>query len=376
MKKWDKFEVNYLKENYETKTNREISKVITRSNKALIYMAMKLGLKKTQETICQARRHKSFEITKELLEKMYLRDKKSIRKIALELKFGKNTIAHYLNKFNMPLRTTSEANKSFYKKGGKVWKEGLTKKTDKRIEKATEKMKESWNKKRAIRFSIIEKKFDIPIKDLIGNLYWNDKLNQEEIAKKLELSRVIIINLMKFHNIKKRLNYQHISSLKGENHSMYGKKWEETYGIEEAKKLKAELSIRSRTNIIKRLSNNEMPFINTKIEKKLAKAMENKGIKFIHQYPIDNKFVCDFAIPEFKIMIECDGDYWHANPRIYNKNNLNQIQKRKVQTDKFKDIYLSKKGWKVLRFFESDIKKSIANCISSIEKTINSSQII
>ena len=71
------------------------------------------------------------------------------------------------------------------------------------------------------------------------------------------------------------------------------------------------------------------------------------------------------------MIIECDGDYWHANPKIYDRLNLTKTQISNVSRDKFKDICLSKKGWKVFRFFESDIHKNFKNCTNILEAEIS-----
>ena len=205
------------------------------------------------------------------------------------------------------------------------------------------------------------------IQDLINDLYWKEGLTQEKIAKKLELPRELIIELMKKLEVSKRPNYEYIASLKGINHPQYGKKWEDLYGFEGAKKRKKEMSLISRKRIIKRLENNEMPFFNTNIEKKIANELIKRKIPFIQQYPLNNKFVCDFAILQFKIIIECDGDYWHSNPLIYNINNLDKRQKNNLNRDKFKDLYLTKNGWKVFRFFESEINHSVKDCVDKVE---------
>jgi len=126
------------------------------------------------------------------------------------------------------------------------------------------------------------------------------------------------------------------------------------------------MSLRARKNIIRRLKNNEMPFLNTKIEIKIGKELTKRQISYISQYPLDKKFVCDFVLIPFNIVIECDGDYWHANPKIYPPADLNKTQLEKVKRDKFKDLYLSKKGWKIFRFFESDINKSPEKCVDKI----------
>jgi len=140
-----------------------------------------------------------------------------------------------------------------------------------------------------------------------------------------------------------------------------------------AKELREKASIKSRKAIIKRISNNEFPSLNTQIELSISKEMNKRKIFFISQFNIDNKFVCNFAIPLSKLIIECDGDYWHGNPSLYPKETLDKRQKMNIYRDKIKDEYLNQKGWNVLRSYESDIKKSSFNCVNKIEEAINNS---
>lgn len=307
-------------------------------------------------------------INKELLEKLYLEDKKSFRKIAHDLNVGKTTIEYYIKKFGIKRRSYDDARKLCSKELG--WTRGLTKKDDERILNLANSIKKAFERKRKEKILNIENKFGKPIKDLLEFFYWQENLSQQEISKKLMVDRSIIIELMKKFNIPKRPKYQYISSLKGLNHPQYGKTWEEIMGHEMTIKRKRETSIRFRKLTIQRLENNNFPFFNTKIEKKIAKKLINRKIPFVKQFRIENRFVCDFAIPLYKIIIECDGDYWHANPKFYSNNQLTKTQKNKITTDKLKDNLLRKKGWTVLRFFESDINNDINKCIIEIENTI------
>jgi len=370
VKKWSDKELIYLKDNYKTKINKEICDVLHRSSSSVRFMASKLELRKNEEVVCKARKHTNIELSKEILEKLYLKDKKSVRKIAKEIGLGRNTILYYLNKYNILRRSISEANKSFYSDGGKIWKAGLTKENDKRVFIATEKMKLTKKRQKEEKIKVIEEKIKMPLKEAINKFYWIDNLTQEKIAKSLGMPRERIIRLMKEFDLSKRPNFEFISKLKGKNHPSYGKKWEDIYGVEEAKKLKAKRSAWGRENIIKRLKNNQMPFSNTKIERIMARALAKRNIPYLTQYEIDNKFVCDFALPKHRIIIECDGDYWHANPLFYDINKLGLRQKRNTQRDRFKNEYLKRKGWKVLRFFESDIKKSPSECVNIVEEQI------
>lgn len=343
---------------------------LNRSARGIYFQAHLLKLKKDKITVDRSHKHREVEVTKELLEKLYYREDKSIRKIAKELNLGKNTISYYLKKYAIKRRNISEAGKLFYKNGGKIWKTGLTKYSDNRIAIATKKMKETKMKKKEAKIKDKEREIGTTLACAINNFYWNENLTQEQISKKLQIDRGEVIELMKKFDISKKPNFRVIASLKGKNHSMYGKTWEDVYGLEGAKKWKKEYSLKMRSNIIKRLKNNEMPFSNTIIEKVLGEEMNKRGINFLAQYDLDDKFVCDFAIPKYKIVIECDGDYWHANPTIYDLTHLDIRQIKNLNRDKFKNYYLRKKGWLILRFFESDIKNSVSTCVDKIEEQI------
>ncbi len=369
MRNWTQKEIDYLKKNYPKKLNKELGDSLKRSLSSINYRVSKHGLKKDYDFYCKSRKKYIHEFSKKLFEELYLKKKKSIREIAKEVGLGRNTVDYYLKKFKIPKRSRSEAN---YLGSLKYpnWKKGLNKEIDPRLKLMGKKIKATYAKKRNQKLKEIEEEWNKPLSKLINDFYWKENHTQEKIAKKLKLSRDLVIQLMKDHNISKRPNFEFISSLKGKNHSMYGKKWEDIYGVEKAKKRKERLSLKMRKNMIKRLKNKEIPFLNTKIEKKIAYELTRRSIPFIHQYPVDKKFVCDFALPVFDIIIECDGDYWHANPKIYEFKNLDLRQNRKVQTDRFKDKYLKKKGWKVFRFFETEINRNLRKCMDKIEKEI------
>ncbi len=307
-------------------------------------------------------------ITKNLLEKLYYKDNKSMRKIASELNLGKTTVEYYFKKFNIKRRTREEANRLSSKEHG--WTRGLTKEKDERIARLSRSIKETYTAKRKERIRKIEEKFGKPMKELLIDLYENQKMSQEQISRKIGYDRRIVIDLMREFQISKRPKYQYISSLKGKNHSMFGKTWDKIYVKKEADKRRKDHSKRFRELTMRRLNNNEFPFFDTSIEIAMAKALLKEKILFVKQFNIDNKFSCDFALPQYKIIIECDGDYWHANPKIYNQKNIDKRQAMNLKRDKFKDLYLTKKGWVVLRFFESDINKDISKCIRKIKSKI------
>ena len=117
---------------------------------------------------------------------------------------------------------------------------------------------------------------------------------------------------------------------------------------------------------------------NTKPERQIKEEIVKRGYKekidFIHQYKFMNKFMCDFCFPKQKIVIECDGDFWHANPNEFsNKEKLHPHQIKSISRDKSKTAYITKidqGSWTLLRFWESDIEKDVSKCVDRIEEVI------
>jgi very-short-patch-repair endonuclease len=107
----------------------------------------------------------------------------------------------------------------------------------------------------------------------------------------------------------------------------------------------------------------------TSIEKSLEREFALRGIKVQRQFQLWNNGelirVADFAIPECKILVECDGDFWHANPEKYTQN-LKACQQRILQKDKEKDALSVALGWKVFRFYESEIHQNASYCVDKI----------
>lgn len=91
----------------------------------------------------------------------------------------------------------------------------------------------------------------------------------------------------------------------------------------------------------------------SKIEEIMYRALSKKGIEVRRQYPIAGRYLADFCIPSMKVIIECDGDYWHSLPEI-------------SERDKKRDLYLKKDGWKVLHFFEREIREDASSCVDKI----------
>ena len=71
-----------------------------------------------------------------------------------------------------------------------------------------------------------------------------------------------------------------------------------------------------------------------------------------------NNFLVDFYLPNYNLVIECDGDYWHSNPLIYNGKELDKIQLKNIDRDRRKEEMLRSNEIDFIRFWEYDIKNN------------------
>lgn len=102
----------------------------------------------------------------------------------------------------------------------------------------------------------------------------------------------------------------------------------------------------------------------TDIEVVMAKSLECAGLIFVKQYRIDEKswHVYDFYIPEYKMLVETDGDFWHG--RIGRIERSWYPRQRKI--DKIVSSYAERRGYKVIRFWGTDVLKNTDECIREV----------
>ena len=111
----------------------------------------------------------------------------------------------------------------------------------------------------------------------------------------------------------------------------------------------------------------------TDIEKLFEKILEELEIPFQSKFRIYDKEKVNFWFKEYdfllvntKILIEVDGDYWHGNQNIFNE--LSDFQKSVQINDEIKEKFANTKGYDVVRFWGSDIKKNIDDVKNKIKE--------
>lgn len=93
----------------------------------------------------------------------------------------------------------------------------------------------------------------------------------------------------------------------------------------------------------------------TWIEQEIETFLLKHGISYDKQVPIERMTV-DFLITNTNLVIEANGDFWHANPEIYGKiKPLHKIHPRVIRKDKIKMKQLDSLGYKVFIVWENDL---------------------
>lgn len=105
-----------------------------------------------------------------------------------------------------------------------------------------------------------------------------------------------------------------------------------------------------------------------KLELAGSEILNNLNISHITQYLVNDKFLVDVYVPEYNLIIQWDGDYWHGKNKSY--EDLDYRVKRRVDLDKSQDAYFKKCGFNELRFWESDVYKRKEYVYDTIARTI------
>jgi len=91
----------------------------------------------------------------------------------------------------------------------------------------------------------------------------------------------------------------------------------------------------------------------TAIEAKIYQELERRSVTFVKQQVIDGLWVVDALIPGARLVVECDGEYWHSLPKM-------------VERDRRKDGYLKSRGYKLFRFPEAAIHADVEGCVQRV----------
>ena len=97
----------------------------------------------------------------------------------------------------------------------------------------------------------------------------------------------------------------------------------------------------------------------SKLEEKFILTLDVLDIKYTRNfYSKSIKAFYDFYLPDYNILIEVDGDFWHCNPNKFPDPKY-ESQKYNLERDKEKNQWANENGYKLIRFWEDDINNNI-----------------
>lgn len=119
----------------------------------------------------------------------------------------------------------------------------------------------------------------------------------------------------------------------------------------------------------------------SKLEEDFARDFLDKlGVRYIYQFEAkDCGRFYDFAIfldessgltPGSMILIECDGSYYHSDPRLVKEENMNPMQKRNKRVDEYKDKWALMHGIPLIRIWEKDIRENPKMVMDELKKRL------
>ena len=164
----------------------------------------------------------------------------------------------------------------------------------------------------------------------IKETHWTHKDNKNDITEKRIKTRL---------KNDKELNRKYIAWNKGKT-GIYSKETIE--------------KIRQAT--IKQL--NEQRTHKTGIEKIIENLLKENNINYKYSFILKNRQF-DFCLLDYNIIIECDGDYWHGNPRFYPNPSEHQLMKQK--DDLIKTNIAKENNFFIFHFWEYDIMNNLNN---------------
>lgn len=136
------------------------------------------------------------------------------------------------------------------------------------------------------------------------------------------------------------------------------KKLIKRYGVDNPSQVPGAMEKRRKTWLKKYGTINVASLIKspTSIEIKMKKVLESLNLDFEEYFKL-NGWVWDFCIPNKRVLIECDGDYWHNYPTG-------------SKSDHIKNKWVKNNNWKLLRFWERDINKNIELCEQKVRQEV------
>lgn len=265
---------------------------------------------------------RQFNLTEEYLRESYLIKKLSLPEIQKEKGIGFKACSALLRHFNIPVRTISESRKT---------------------DVAREKIKQSF-----IVNLGVENPSQLP--------------SVKEQKRKTFLKHYGVDNIWKSKKYYEWLNDYMLGKYGCKRFaspdvtSKTIKNWWRTLSPEEKeKKIREQLKNLHKSSTLR---NN--------IEAKVAQSLDYLNVSYERYFHV-GRYVADFYVKSFNLIIECNGDFWHANPTKYKASDTLKFPGKPILAselwgrDKKKIDEYRKRGYSTLTLWETDVKQMFTN---------------
>ena len=191
---------------------------------------------------------------------------------------------------------------------------------------------------------------------------WNDGLTIEDPRVRDNIDKVMS-NPERGKNISKKLK----DVPKSEEHKIKIQK------AAELRWLNPEEREKQSHRLIDRLIKNNHRNPKTKLESRFENILINLGLKTDIDYKYQHKVssaIFDFIIFNKNILIEVDGDFHHCNPTSKHRIPNYPIQFKTISNDYRKNILALDNGFKLLRFWETDINNKTEDVVKVLKQEL------
>ncbi|MFE5331337.1 DUF559 domain-containing protein [Embleya sp. NPDC056575] len=81
-----------------------------------------------------------------------------------------------------------------------------------------------------------------------------------------------------------------------------------------------------------------------------------------------DRWTVDAAIPDLRLVLQADGDYWHG---LHERDHRDPRVAANMANDAYQDRKLTEAGWQVLRFWETDLIRRPSDCAARLTRAID-----
>jgi very-short-patch-repair endonuclease len=192
---------------------------------------------------------------------------------------------------------------------------------------------------------------------------WNKGLTIDDERVKDNINKVMV-NPNRGKNISKKLK----NIPKSEEHKIKIQK------AAELRWLNPEEREKQSHRLIERLIKNNYKNPKTKLESRFEEILISLGLKTDIDYKYQHQLssaIFDFIIFNKNILIEVDGDFHHCNPNSKHRIPKYPIQFKTVANDYRKNLLALDNGFKLLRFWESNINTKLEYVIEELKRELD-----